>query len=48
LRATGVLGNAQKHGATAELEIAGSFVETENRVRAEASERGVGKGKLGA
>ena len=48
LRSTRILGHAQEHGAAAELEIAGAFVETENRVGAEAGESLVGKGELGA
>lgn len=43
-----VLRDAQEHGATAELEVAGASVETEDRVGAEAGERLVGKGKFRA
>ena len=47
LRASGVLRDAQEHGAAAELEIACAFIKTENRVRAKAGESLVGKGELG-
>lgn len=44
----GILRHAQEHGAPAELEVARSLVETENRVRAKAGEGLIGKGQLGA
>ena len=37
-----------QHCAAAELEVARSLVETENRVRAQAGERLIGKSQLGA
>ncbi len=48
LRATRVLRDAQEHGAAAELQVAGAFVETEDRVGAEAGQRLVGEGEFRA
>lgn len=42
LRAAGILRHAQEHRAAAQLEVASAFIETENRIRAEA-----GKGLIG-
>ena len=47
LRAARIFRHSQKHDAAAELQIAGAFVETENRIRAEPGESLVGKGKFG-
>ena len=43
LGAAGIFRDAQEHGTAAELEVSGSFVEAEDRVRAEARERVVGE-----
>jgi hypothetical protein len=47
LGATCIFRDAQKHRPAAELEIARSFAETENRVRAKARHCLVGKGQFG-
>ena len=47
LGAAGILRNAQEHHAAAEFEIARPLSKAEDRVRAEAGERLIGKGQFG-
>src|SRR5882672_5896603 len=48
LGAARILRDLEEHGAAAEFEIARAFSKTEDRVRAEARERLIGKGEFGA